>query len=76
MYKARPLFHAGGEYVQISKLPGIQSEILNRYLTPRHKIKIDVYGEKLDDCISYSDYEHWFQLFNLKNFEIYFESRL
>ena len=76
MYKAKPLYHAGREYIQISKLPAVQSDFLNRHIFVERKITLIINGENLEDCITYSDYELWFQLINLSNYEHYVESQI
>lgn len=76
MQKVNPIFYAGLAYVQISSLPAKQCEFLDEHIPSVRRFQIMINGEKLEDCISYEDYEHWYQLINPQYFEVYFESQI
>ena len=76
MYKVRPVFHSGIEFVQLSKLPAKQAEQIVGKIPDGSLLKIQVGEELLEDCISYNDYEHWYQLIGSQNYDNYFESQL
>ena len=76
MYKVRPVFHSGFEFVQVSKLPAKQAEQILSKIADSSLINVQI-GEMLfEDCISYDDYEQWYQLIGSQNYDNYFESQL
>ena len=76
MYKVNPIFYAGIAFVQISSLPKMQYDFLDQHIPSINRIHLTIDGEMLEDCISYEDYEHWYQLIDPQNFENYFESQI
>ncbi|MFC2125331.1 hypothetical protein ACFLU5_11000 [Bacteroidota bacterium] len=76
MYKVSPVFHAGIEFVQLSKLPAKQAEQIVNRIPGNSLIKIQVGEELLEDCISYDDYENFYHLIGYQNYDKYFESQL
>ncbi len=61
MIKIQPTYHQGLEYVQLSRLPFKQAISLNEWLPETGIFKIFVDGEEINDCVSYDDYEFWFE---------------
>ena len=76
MYKLRPVFHMGFEFVQLSKLPAKRAEQIVSKIPDSSLMKIQVGEVLLDDCISYDNYEQLYQLIGSQNYDIYFESQL
>ena len=76
MYKARPVFHAGIEFVQISKLPPNQAEHIANMISCGSLLQIRIGDEVLKDCISYDIYEKWYHLMRSRHYDIYLESQL
>lgn len=76
MYKVRPVFHAGIEFVQISKLPPKQAEHLASMIPCGSFLQIRVGNEVLNDCIRYDMYEQWYQLMRSRHYDTYLESQL
>jgi hypothetical protein len=76
MQKVNPIFYAGLAYVQISSLPAKQFEFLEKHVPSVCRFRLIIEGENLEDCISYEDYEHWYQLINPQYFDNYFESQI
>ena len=62
--------------VQLSKLPMHQAEQLAGRIPNSHLLKIQFEGEMLDDCISYDEYEKWFNLMGSQNYDNYLENQL
>ncbi|MFY0607533.1 MAG: hypothetical protein JXR10_12525 [Cyclobacteriaceae bacterium] len=57
--KAIPIFYEGNKILRISDLPSSQFVLFSGWLTPSHFLTL---GETTDyDCVSYDDYEHWYQ---------------
>lgn len=52
--------YRGIEYIQISKLPQLQKELIVQTLPTDHIIKILTEKELLNDCIQYKHYESWY----------------
>jgi hypothetical protein len=61
MLKIQPSFHQGLEYVQLSRMPLSQAESLVEWLPATGIFCINIGGHKLRDCVSYEDYEFWFE---------------
>jgi len=76
MYKVRPVFHSGYEFVQLSKLPPKQAEQMENRIPNASLMKIQVGEEMLEDCISYDDYEQWYRLIGSQNYDNYFENQI
>jgi len=76
MQKVNPIFYAGLAYVQISSLPVKQYEFLDEHVPSICRFQLSIEGEKLEDCISYEDYELWYQLINPQYFDNYFDSQI
>ena len=76
MYKVRPVFHLGSEFVQVSKLPAKQAEQILSKIAASSLINIQIGEMIIEDCISYDDYERWYQLIGSRNYDNYFESQL
>ncbi|MGE0587239.1 MAG: hypothetical protein AB7O48_01590 [Cyclobacteriaceae bacterium] len=52
--------YRGIEYVQISKLPPLQKELISQSLPADQIIKILTDKELLNDCVQYKHYESWY----------------
>ena len=76
MYKVRPVFHSGMEFVQILKLPAQQAEQLCNKIPSGSLMKIRIGEELLMDCISYDIYEQWYHLMGPQNYDNYVESQI
>ena len=76
MQKVNPIYFAGYAYVQITSLPPAQSKFLDERVPDVCRIGLTIDDERLEDCIRYEEYEHWYQLINPQNFFNYFESQI
>ena len=76
MYKVRPVFHSGVEFVQLSKLPAKQAEQIVNKIADSSLIKIQIGEVFLEDCISYDAYEQWYILIGSENYDNYLKSQL
>ena len=76
MQKVNPIYYAGYAYVQITSLPHAQSKFLDEHVPAVCRIGLTIDDERLEDCIRYEEYEHWFQLINPQYFFNYFESQI
>jgi hypothetical protein len=76
MYKVRPVFHSGFEFVQLSMLPAKQAEQIMRKIADSSLRNVKIGEMLLEGCISYEDYEQWYQLIGSQNYDNYFESQL
>ena len=76
MYKVRPVFHSGFEFVQLSMLPAKQAEQIVNKIADSSLIKIQIGEVFLEDCISYDAYEQWYILIGCQNYDNYLKSQL
>lgn len=76
MYKVRPVFHAGVEFVQISSLPPIQAELIGNMIPTKNLMEIHCGEILLKDCLKYDVYEQWYQLMRTQHYDRYLESQL
>lgn len=76
MHKVKPVFHSGIEFVQLSKLPARQAEQIVSRIASDNLMKIQYGDVLLEDCISYHDYEQWYQVIGTQNYDHYFESQI
>lgn len=73
MLKAQPQYHEDIEFIRLSVLPYHQYKSFSTWISPFSIFNLNVNGEVLDDCVSYSDYDRWYE-FNLResHFEIHY----
>ncbi|XOV92634.1 MAG: hypothetical protein ACFHWX_20810 [Bacteroidota bacterium] len=58
-HKASPVFYQGNKIIRISDLPQDQSHLFSGWLKPDALLQLNESPDK--DCVSYEDYEYWFQ---------------
>ena len=63
MNKVYPHINQGPGYIQLSKLPFNQGMKLKNWLSRNSLIKVRIGTLVIEDCIQFSEYEYWFDLF-------------
>ena len=76
MFKVSPTYLPGIAFVQLSRLPVVQFEYLNKHIPKIDRFRVEINNEKLEDCISYEAYEQWYELINPQYYENYLESQI
>lgn len=64
MKKVFPHILQGAGYIQISKLPFNQSLKFRNWISRNSLVKISAGSSIIEDCVQYSEYEYWFDVFD------------
>lgn len=64
MKKVFPHINQGIGYIQISKLPFNQSLKFRSWISRNSLVKVSLGSNIIDDCVQYSEYEYWIDVFD------------
>ncbi|WP_226389572.1 hypothetical protein [Penaeicola halotolerans] len=64
MEQITPFIIDDAEFVQLSNLPTSIADMLKKLIPDRNVLTLNYQGIELKDCISFEDFNQWFDYFN------------